>query len=211
MYQHTQQGKGPWAVRGESIGYIGFADEAEVKLPLVSVNYPAALSSPIGLQAGGQTNLTAALDLANAMLHGAPQGAVKRLVVISDGYPNLKTESLIRAACACREAFISLDVVFIGEDPDAAELMRHVSCSTVNGRFIRADELAAIRRAVVSAEPLPHKRVGATVVAIDTSGSMSEPLRGTTTTRLQAAVRAAIDLAVTKRVAYGRQPAGVRL
>ena len=210
MRQYAQHAKAPWTVRGESIGYIGFADAADVRLPLVSVNDPAALSAPLSLKAGGQTNLTAALDLANALLHGAPQGAIKRLVVISDGFPNLKTDSLIRAACGCREAYISLDVVFIGEDPDAAELLRRVSGSTINGCFIKAHELAAIRRAVVRADPLPHTRVGATVVAIDTSGSMSEPLRGTTTTRLQAAVRAAIDLAVTKRVAYGRQPAGVR-
>jgi Mg-chelatase subunit ChlD len=210
MSQYAQKTKAPKVVRGESIGYIGFSDEAVVRLPLVSVNDPAALSAPLGLQAGGQTNLTAALDLANALLHGAPQGAIKRLVVISDGLPNLKTDSLIRAACGCRDAYISMDVVFIGEDPDAAALLRRVSGSTVNGRFIKADELAAIRRAVVRADPLPHFRVGATVVAIDTSGSMSEPLRGTTTTRLQAAVRAAIDLAVTKRVAFGRQPAGVR-
>lgn len=68
-----------------------------------------------------------------AIQHGAPQGAIKRLVVISDGFPNLKTDSLIRAACGCREAYISLDVVFIGEDPDAAELLRRVSGSTING------------------------------------------------------------------------------
>jgi Mg-chelatase subunit ChlD len=210
MRQCTQHSQDQWAVHGESIGYIAFADKADVKLPLVSVNDPAALSAPLSLTAGGQTNLTAALDLANALLHGAPQGAVKRLVVISDGFPNLKTDGLIRAACGCREACISVDVVFIGEDPDAAALLRRVSGSTINGYFIKADELAHIRRAVVRADPLPHTREGATVVAIDTSGSMSEPLRGTTTTRLQAAVRAAIDLAVTRRVAFGRQPAGDR-
>lgn len=211
MRHYTKKACAPTSVRGESIGYIGFADEAVVRLPLVSVNDPAALSAPLGLQAGGQTNLTAALDMANALLYGAPQGAVKRLVVISDGFPNVKTDSLIRAACGCRESYISLDVVFIGEDPNAADLLRRVSSSTVHGRFIKVDELAAIRRAVVRAEPLPHRRVGATVVAIDTSGSMSESLRGTATTRLQAAVRAAIDLAVTKRVTYGRQPAGAWL
>lgn len=143
-------------------------------------------------------------------MHGAPQRAIKRVVVISDGFHNLKTDNLIRTACGCRNTEILMDVVFVGEEPDAAALLPRVSGSTINGRFIKADELAAIRRAVVRADPLPHFRVGATVVASDTSGSMSEPLRGTTTTRLQAAVRAAIDLAVTKRVAFGRQPARVR-
>jgi len=203
MGNYQQHRNSPLTVRGEAIGYVTFADSAVVKLPLVSVYDPAALTAPLGLQAGGQTNLTAALDLANAMLHTAPKGAIKRVVVISDGLPNVDTGNLIRAACACRDAYISLDVVFIVEDPAAAELLRRVSGATVNGRFNMTGELTAIRHAVVRAEPLPPSRIGATVVAIDTSGSMTDALLGSSTTRLQAAVRAAIDLAVIKRVVYG--------
>lgn len=185
------------------MGIVGFGTTARAVLPLTPVTAPVVLSAPAGLQAEGNTNMTDALALALEMLSRLPKRVVRRLVLVGDGEPNVKTNLLAEAVANCRAAWISVDTIFCGSERAGEEVLRRISGATVGGSHFNAGSFAQLKDLIVTSAARLHRRQGATVVAIDCSISMNS-LMPDGGTRIGAAIAACQAAALIRRTAFAR-------
>jgi len=191
-------------VAPDLIGIVAFSDLASPVLPLVQVTAPAALAAPMQLQAYGNTNITAALKMADAWLCGLPRHIVRRVCLIADGEPNRETESLNQTVSAMRAHYVSIDSIFCGTSGAGEAILRNISTATVGGHFHSATSYQALTDLVTSASARIHRRQGATVIVVDCSSSMNEAMPSGGGTRIGAAIKACQSVALVKRVAFNR-------
>ena len=185
------------------MGIVAFSTQAKPIVPLTPVIARALLTAPNALEAGGNTNLTAGLRVARSWLRVLPRHIVRRIVVLGDGEPNIETAALAEEVARCRADWISVDTVFCGDEPTGERVLRSISAATVGGHHFSATTYEQLKQLVVGAAARPHRRQGATVVAVDCSASMSSGMRGGGT-RIAAAIAACQSAALIRRTAFAR-------
>lgn len=192
------------ALPPDLMGIVGFATAAQPVLPLTPVTAPTVLSAPTLLIAGGNTNLTVALRLSHRWLTQLPRHIVRRVVIVGDGEPNLEIDTLMAAVSACRDDWISVDTIFCGGDGSGEQVLRSISGATIGGHHFAAASYAQLKDQVVAAAGRPHRRQGATVVAVDCSASMGSLMPDGGQTRIAAAIAACQAAALIRRTAFNR-------
>lgn len=189
------------SVPPDLLGIVSFGTTAQAVLPLTPITAPTVLSAPMALVADGNTNMTDALLLGAAMLRELPRSIVRRMVVVGDGEPNVRTELLAEAVARCREAWVTVETIFCGNDATGEQVLRNISAATVRGQHFTAASYRELKDLIVSSASRLHRRQGATVVAIDCSTSMGSVMPGGQT-RIAAAISACQAATLIRRTAF---------
>ena len=173
----------PGAIRDDLIAIVGFADTAYPILMPTAMSLPGIrervnqLTSPKYFR-GGTTNLADGMDRALEMLERS-HGRVRRMLVISDGEPNVGVSLLPELAERAKHSHVSICTIYagVGNSP----LLQSMSDKTRGGWHTTARKMtelaAAIRRAgqgAVGNWRSPKR--GIMVICVDMSGSMAGDL-----------------------------------
>lgn len=135
--------------------------------------------------AGTSTNLTDGIRTATRLLADAPRGTLRRMWLLTDGYPNRETGALDAVVAAARAAYVNINTIGFGDRYDEA-LLRRISAATHNGRFVSVQSLRELTKALTLGGDATwgprrrHHRAETTILAIDCSPSMTEPMQGRT-------------------------------
>jgi Mg-chelatase subunit ChlD len=175
----------PTVHQADRIGLVGFHRQGFV------IARPAGPLSPWLLErsqklhdlVGGTTNITAGLQRALELLQPVSRGIYRKIWLLSDGAPNEETALLFPTVRACYEAHVNIHTIGFGDQFDA-ELLCRIAQSTHNGRFVSVGSLRELTRALVQSDYAPThralRRSEVTILAIDLSASMREPMEGRT-------------------------------
>lgn len=129
---------------------------------------------------GGLTNITDGLRQSLNLLLTTPPGAYRKIWLLSDGEPNVETEALFSIVSACEEARININTIGFGNAFDEG-LLREIAGATRQGKFVSVQSLRELSLVLAETRPQrprqPHRRE-TTVLAIDCSYSMREPMGG---------------------------------
>jgi Mg-chelatase subunit ChlD len=173
----------PGAIRDDLIAIVGFADTAYPILMPTAMSLPGIrervdqLTSPKYFR-GGTTNLADGMERALGMLEKS-HGRVRRMLVISDGEPNVGVSLLPELAERAKRSHVSICTIFagVGNSP----LLQSMSDKTKGGWHTTARKMAelaaAIRRAGQGAVGnWRSSKRGIMVICVDMSGSMAGDL-----------------------------------
>ncbi len=134
---------------------------------------------------GSVTNMTDGLRRGLEVLNKTPAGVLRRLWLLSDGHPNRETDALAGVVKQCRAAYVNVNTVGIGDEFNE-RLLRQIAAATHNGQFVAVNTLRELTAALVRSDaarspsgPRRH-RAETTVLVIDLSASMGEPMEGRT-------------------------------
>jgi uncharacterized protein YegL len=123
----------------DDFGLVAYANTAEEVVPLGRIRDPEAVRLlASGLRAGGATNLSAALRLAEAILDGSPKQRL--ILILTDGLPNrgvTAPELLIGEAFRLHDAGIEVSAVGLGVNNDAELLARMASAGGGEAAFCK--------------------------------------------------------------------------
>jgi len=185
----------PYPGGPDKIGLVGFNDQGFV------ISEPAnAHSHTLQEQsqkphkfAGGMTNMTDGLRKGIQMCERAQYGALRRIWLLSDGYPNKENDGLMTMLERAKNSYININTIGFGDTYDEA-LLRKIASSTHNGKFVPVNSLRELTNALVAYSKNDKKktyprakrrngyqrRMETTVLVIDLSGSMLDAMDGKT-------------------------------
>lgn len=172
----------------DRVALIGFGEDAQI-IALPADPLAPWLQERIGKLPGWAngtgTNLTAAIRLALQVHEKTPPGALRRVWVFTDGLPNREVDQLMVVVDQAAQAGIPINTVAFGAGRYVDEgLLQRISAAT-HGKFITIDGLRALTEALLSTN-VPtrpgHRRHWSetTVVLVDLSASMRQPMEGRT-------------------------------
>ena len=166
---------------GDRISLIGFHDQGFVLHAAARLHQASLQRAILALHervAGSGTNLSDGLRQGVEVLAATPPGMLRRAWLLTDGYPNRDTEHLYYWVEQARRAHINLNTIGFGDSYDEA-LLRRISQSTHNGRFVSVQSLRELTDAlgVRPGRPRNH-RAEHTAYLIDLSGSMVGAMQG---------------------------------
>ena len=185
----------------DKIGLVGFNDKGFV------ISHPANAHSHTLVEPSqklheyvtGVTNMTDGLLKGIEMCTRSPRGALRRIWLLSDGYPNRENDGLMAMVERAKNSYININTIGFGDTYDEA-LLRQIASATHNGKFVPVTSLRELTNALVAyGSPTKsrhpggnngknkrnggngnHRRMETTVFAIDLSGSMRESMDGKT-------------------------------
>ncbi|MHC4176014.1 MAG: vWA domain-containing protein [Planctomycetota bacterium] len=171
----------------DRIGIVGFHDRGFVIAKPAEPFAPWLLERSQRLQqkVGGCTNLTDGLRRAVEMVRRTPRGILRRIWLLSDGYPNRETSRLAGVVEDARRAWANLNTIGFGDEYDG-DLLRRISAATHRGKFVPVRTLRELTDALViatngdSGPNRRHHRAETTILAIDLSTTMLDPMEGKT-------------------------------
>ena len=192
--QHHQPARQPTPVRNSApvrhppsrgrdvLSIVGFGEQAYVVLPPTSVSKFSdrsridALARPPYFRAASGTNLTAGIETALQILTDPRAPRARRIVCLTDGAANRRTEELRALGPRMRAAHVSFDVIFIGDAAEAASV-RKLCADTVGGTFFTARDVREIANRL-DALSRPGRRDGngrrwGNLLLVDGSASMN--------------------------------------
>jgi len=162
----------------DRVGLVGFHDRG------FTIARPTRLHDPRLQQrcqtlhervSGMSTNLTDGLRKGVGILSNTPPGILRRIWLLTDGFPNRETDQINAVIDAARLAYINVNTIGFGDRYDEA-LLRRISSATHNGRFVSVRSLRQLTDALGnSARRSFTKRrhqAECTMLIIDLSGSM---------------------------------------
>ncbi len=138
---------------------------------------------------GSGTNLTDGLRKAVEMLQRTPRGILRRIWLLTDGYPNREIESMVSVVEAARRSYINVNTIGFGDTYDE-DLLRRISGATHNGKFVPVRTLQQLTDALVlsangnNSRHRPRHQAETTILAIDLSPSMTGSMGGKTKIRV---------------------------
>jgi hypothetical protein len=167
------------------VGICGFNDRGFVILKPVTPHNPVLVERSQGLHArvsGSYTNIADGHRRSVAMLAVTPPGFYRRIWLLSDGLPNREADRIIPAAREARRLRINVNTIGFGDSYDE-RLLKDISAATHSGRFFRVGSLRQLSDALVrsgsdTGPRKTHEPAEATVLCIDLSGSMVNPMGG---------------------------------
>ena len=170
----------------DRLGMVGYNDRASVIAEPVEL-YDSRLQSQsqtLHRKVGGSgTNLTDGLRKSVEMLLRTPKGVLRRIWLLTDGYPNREVGSIMSTVRDARQAYINVNTIGFGDEYDEG-LLRRISGATHNGKFVPVKTLRQLTDALVlGSNGNPNRRrhrSETTVLAIDLSPSMTMPMEGKT-------------------------------
>jgi len=154
---------------------------------------------------GGPTNLTDGLRTAVAMCEKTPPGILRRIWLLSDGYPNREAGGIGNVLAFTRRQRVNVNTVGFGDVYDE-RLLRQISQCTHNGKFVPVRTMQELTEALVRDENNGHGRhkrrhqAETTIVAIDLSASMTELMEGRT--KIQVVQQVLLQLLLYKQRCY---------
>jgi Mg-chelatase subunit ChlD len=178
-------GPGGRAYGPDLLGLVGFNSAALTLVPPCSV-FDGRLQEAVGklpTHVGGRTNLAGGLRESIKLLNQMPKGFLRRCWLLSDGEANVEKEAIPAAIAEARAAWVNVNCVGFGDAYDRPTL-EAVAAGTHRGRFVEVHGLRALTDALLADQRPPRSngrrqhRVECTVLALDLSGSMSEPMEG---------------------------------
>lgn len=133
-------------------------------------------------QLGTATNLTDGLRTAVKVCQKTPPGILRRIWLLSDGYPNRQQDRIDTVLAAAHQARVNVNTIGFGDEYDG-RLLRRISQSTHNGKFVAVRTMRELTAALVKSGPNQGRRRGrrqaeTTVIAVDLSYSMLERMEG---------------------------------
>lgn len=181
-HQHSTAKPGQIACP-DMLALVLFDHEARLVQPFAGAfdaDLARAVSTLPGKLRGGSTNIAAGLALANDLLARQPAGLLRRIWLLSDGFPYPTEQPIDAEVARARAARTNINTVGIG-DPGGYDraLLERIAAGTHNGRFAEADTIArldALMARAAGPRPLGSHRGEATVFVIDASSSMTEPM-----------------------------------
>jgi Mg-chelatase subunit ChlD len=173
-------------VRGpDRVGLVGFHDAGFV-ITWPTHAHDAALQKSVQRlhdQIGSLTNITAGIRTAITLLKPAPFTVLRRLWLLSDGEPNCEVGAIESVVAQARRAYINVNTIGFG-DRYNEQVLRRISAGTHRGQFVSVQGLRQLVDVLVRNSGSPagrsHNRSEMTVIAIDLSASMREPMEGRT-------------------------------
>jgi Mg-chelatase subunit ChlD len=171
----------PWTIYSpDRIGIVGFHDRGFIiARPATSfAPWLVERSQSLHTRLGGLTNMTDGLRQALALTALAPPGVFRKIWLLSDGEPNVETESLFAIVHACRETSVKINTIGFGDGYNR-QLLEQIAAGSHYGRFISVHNLRELSQVLAGATPpaAPHRhRSEATILAIDCSSSMQEAM-----------------------------------
>jgi Mg-chelatase subunit ChlD len=178
----------------DKIGILGFNDKGFV------ISEPANAhehtlqeqSQTLHKFVTGMTNMTDGLRKGVEMCERSPWGALRRIWLLSDGYPNKETDGFWEMVERAKNSYININTIGFGDTYDEA-LLRRIAASTHNGKFVPVNSLRELTNALVGYSNngknknggngnhrMGMRRMETTVLVIDLSGSMRDSMNGKT-------------------------------
>lgn len=128
--------------------------------------------------AGNGTNITDGLRQSVKLLQSVPPGILRRIWLLTDGYPNREEDRIYQVVEEAAQARVNINTIGFG-DSYCVDLLKRISSATHNGKFMPVANLRELTEALVKTGGHNHAhRAECTVLAIDLSGSMTEPMEG---------------------------------
>ena len=176
----------------DKIGLVGFNDKGFV------ISEPAKAhehtlqekSQTLHQFVAGVTNMTDGLRKGVEMCEWSPRFALRRIWLLSDGYPNREIAGLMAMVEQAKNSYININTIGFGDTYDEA-LLRQIADSTHNGKFVPVNSLRELTNALVAYGNNGKNRNGGngnhhrrrmetTAMVIDLSGSMRAAMDGKT-------------------------------
>ncbi len=174
---------------GFVIAYPGLAHSAKL------IDRSQRLREKVG---GTGTNITDGLRKSVEMLISAPKGVLRRIWLLTDGFPNRECELITFVLEQAGRYRINVNTIGFGNSYDE-RLLREISAATHNGKFVPIKSLRELSAALTRESGVHntqgerrHHRAETTVLAIDLSPSMTESMEGKT--KVQVVEEAVIHL-----------------
>ena len=130
---------------------------------------------------GSSTNITDGLRKSVEMLKITPIGVLRRIWLLTDGYPNRDVSSIMDVVNDAHRNYINVNTIGFGDTYDE-NLLRQISGGTHNGRFYPVSTLRQLTQALTmgantkNGPERQHHRAETTILAIDLSGSMLQQM-----------------------------------
>lgn len=170
----------------DRVGIIGFHDEAFViAIPAEAhQHWLLERSRKLHDHVGGRgTNIAAGLRLGIDMARRTPPGILRRIWLLSDGEPNREVEELMGVVQQAPEARVNINTVGFGDRYDR-DLLTKIASMTHHGQFVSVVSLRELTDTLVRFDSAndhgPRHRSETTILVIDLSLSMKEPMEGKT-------------------------------
>jgi Mg-chelatase subunit ChlD len=120
---------------------IAFGDHATTMME-ATTNFNSIIRMSETLLISGSTNMTAAIREGLAQMEDAGEWKL-RMIILSDGQPNVEADGLDKIVGACVEKRIAIDTIAFGKDANEQLLMN--IASRTGGQFHRADSPLALQ------------------------------------------------------------------
>jgi len=194
--------RGGRAFGPDLVGLVGFHTTGFGLVPPCSA-FDHRLQEAVGSlpsHSGWGTNLTAGLRESLALLGKAPPGYLRRLWLLTDGYPNVEVDGIFAVVAAARAAWVNINTIGFGDSYDRG-LLERIAAGTHRGRFVPVQSLRELTNALLADQPPKgasdhwHHRAEVTELALDLSPSMLGPMEGRTKL-------AVVEEAVTRLLAF---------
>jgi Mg-chelatase subunit ChlD len=193
---------GARAYGSDQVGLVGFNTTGFALVPPCTA-FDCRLQQAVAAlpsHCAGGTNLTAGMRLSLALLRQAPIGYLRRMWLLTDGYPNVDVDGIVPAVTAARAEQVNINTIGFGDSYDRS-LLERIAAGTHRGRFVPVQSLRELTYGLL-ADHRParaggrwHHRAEVTVLALDLSPSMLEPMEGRTKL-------AVVQEAVTRLLAF---------
>ncbi|RJP34727.1 MAG: VWA domain-containing protein [Candidatus Omnitrophota bacterium] len=172
----------------DRIGIVGFHDRGFViaKPAEPHAAWLQQRSQTLHEKIGGCTNITDGLRQSLELIKKVPKGILRRIWLLSDGHPNIETDSLNAIVDEARQAYCNINTIGFGNPNNYDEnLLRNIASSTHNGKFVPVTTLRQLTDALIRSgdgrqRTRHHHRSETTILAIDLSYSMRESMENTT-------------------------------
>jgi len=194
--------RGGRAFGPDLVGLVGFHTTSFALVPPCSA-FDHRLQVAVGnlpSYSSGGTNLTAGLRQGLALLGQSPPGYLRRLWLLTDGYPNVEVDGIFAAVADARADWVNVNTIGFGDSYDRG-LLERIAAGTHRGLFVQVHFLRELTDALLTDQRPArvgsrwYHRAEVTVLALDLSPSMLEPMDGRTKL-------AVVQEAVTRLLAY---------
>ena len=163
----------------DRLALVAFDQEARLVAPFMDsfdARFVSAVQALPDQVRGSVTNIAAGLTMANNLLADQHPGLLRRIWLLSDGYPNPAKQPIDSAVSRALAQRTNINTVGIGQPGDFDRfLLERIANRTHNGRFAEAQTVADLglifEGAAKRQRPGSH-RGEATVFVVDVSGSM---------------------------------------
>lgn len=191
----------------DRIALVGFNDEGFVICRPAEpfAHWLQERSQELHEKVSGCTNITDGLRKGLDIFNYVPKGVLKRIYLLSDGYPNIDTEEIMDEVEKARKNYVNINTIGFGDEYDEA-LLRTIAGATHNGKFIHVNSLRELSNALIAydngdSNNHHRHRSETTVLVIDLSGSMFGPMEGKT--KVQIVEEAIMHLILAKQKMFG--------
>jgi Mg-chelatase subunit ChlD len=139
------------------------------------------------------------------MCEKTPPGILRRIWLLSDGYPNREEGRIAKVLANARQQRVNINTIGFGDTYDE-HLLRQISSSTHNGKFVPVRTMQELTEALMKSGQNGHGRrkrrhqAETTIVAIDLSASMTDPMDGRT--KIQVVQQVLLQLLLYKQRCY---------